>query len=117
VTAPLIGYGSPYATEAHLVRSIPLRQALCGVTLPSIPLHQMRPERTCWACQALAPTMPPLLVSALHDGDDTATGVCPGCGDPQSLDEKGRIQPHDVQRVKSGVGPCDGAGQQPEVTR
>ena len=100
----LYGYGRDGASEAHYVRlPLTLRQAPCGVALESIPLHQMAPSRVCWACQALAPTMPPAPASVLSDDPAPDTGVCTGCGDGQPLDAAGRVQPHDVERVRDDV--------------
>lgn len=117
MTNLLTGYGRDGAASGHYVASIHPPTAVCGKPLDRIPLHQMPPAHICWDCLRPDPDLPPALpVTALTD-DDAPTGVCPGCGEPQPLDEKGRIQVHEVERVRSGLGPCDGTGQTPEVPR
>lgn len=112
---PLTGYGREGATVAHWVRSVQPGLAVCGAALQSIPLHQIPPARVCAECQRLSAVIPPLPASVLGDEPDS-TGVCPGCGDVWALDVGGRIQPHQVERVRSGRVGCGGAGQPPEVT-
>lgn len=66
----MVGYGREGAAEAHYVGDVILRQALCGVSLPSIPLHQMTPARVCSACRSAAAHTPPL---PAHDVEDVET--------------------------------------------
>lgn len=57
----MIGYGREGARLAHLVCSVPLRQAVCGVALEFIPLHQMEPDAVCSACRTRSAVAHPVL--------------------------------------------------------
>lgn len=117
VIKPAAGYGRDGASEAHWVRDIRLMQALCGVTLETIPLHQFPPARVCPTCVARSATTAPVPASDVTgELDPPAEGPCSGCGETQALDGAGLVLPHAVERVRSGRTPCDGAGHAPEVS-
>lgn len=114
MTAFLFGY-TIFDGNTHVVCDAKRHRTVCGQVLAFVPeLQPNNPPAVCPNCVLLEVNLP-------GARREQMTGDCPVCGNPEDLDEQGRIGSHRKAVVQSGgrIGragddDCPGVGQPPD---